>query len=145
MADSANIGMAIAVVASTPATVDAAGFAALTWTATVGDLTKWGASGDTSADIATDYLSGRKTHTNGLLDGGEVDFEYQFTLADAGQVILRAQTNSQTTVSVRETHNDGKVVYYYGKVANVRFREKTATTTKGQTGIIRVNSATVVV
>lgn len=145
MVDIVNIGTLVAVVAATPATVDAAGFAALPWVASVGDLVSWGKQGDTSASIDVPLLSGRMVHRNGAVDGGLIGFEYQYTLADAGQVILRAQANSQTTVSVRETHTDGRIVYYHGVVCDVQTREKTNSTTKGQTGSIRVNSAAVTV
>lgn len=144
MADTINVGTVISVSASTPATVDASGFAALTYSV-VGDLTKWGGAGDTSVDVAEEYLSGRTTHTNGGVDGGTIDFEFAYTLADAGQVILRANNNGQTTISVKELHTDGKIHYYHGKIANMIFREKSPKTKKGQTGIVRINTATIVV
>ena len=145
MADSSYIGATIACVASTPATVDSAGFAALTWTATIGNIVEWSEVGDSTASIDIPKLSGRTTHVNGAKDGGEVSFTFQYEVADAGQVILRAQSNGTTTVSFRITDPDGKIVYFHGVVANVRDMARNSSNYKGMTGVIRVNSATVVV
>lgn len=143
MSEVSNVGVAIAVVAATPATTDASGFAALTWTATVGFVTMWGETGDASENIAIPYLSGRTLHVNGGVDGGAVPFSYTYNNTDAGQVILRNNNNGQTTVSVRETHTDGRVNYYFGKVANVKTVEKSSKSNKAQTGEIRVNSVVI--
>lgn len=145
MADISNVGVAVAVVAATPATIDSTGFAALSWTATVGELSMWGAIGDTSASIDIPRISGRTTHVNGAVDGGSIAFAFQYEVADAGQVILRANANGATTISVRVTHSDGKITYSHGKVANLVYNEITPTTNKGMKGVFLVNSATVTV
>ena len=137
------IGATVAVVAALPATYNAAGYAALTWTGIVGLLVQFGTLGDQSADIPVTTLAGRALHTNGALDGGEVPFTYVFSAADAGQVILRAQSNSNTGVSVRVTDPDGTVQYISGVVANVADSERADGNFKGQSGVFRVNTAVV--
>lgn len=137
------IGATVAVVASLPATYDSSGYAALTWTATVGKLVQWGEFGDQASDISVTTLAGRTLHSNGALDGGEVSFSYVFSAADAGQVILRANNNTNTGVSVRVTDPDGTVHYAAGVVANVRDLERADGTHKGQTGVMRINTAVV--
>ena len=77
MADISNVGVTVAVVAATPATIDAAGFAALSWTATIGELAMWGEIGDTAATIDIPRISGRTTHVNGAVDGNKIAFGFQ--------------------------------------------------------------------
>jgi len=137
------IGTTVAVVAALPATYNAAGFAALTWTGTVGLLVQWGSMGDTSSDIPVTTLAGRTLHTNGALDGGEIGFTYVFALADAGQVILRAQSGTNTGVSARVTDPNGVVSYVSGVIASVVDAERVDGNYNGQSGVFRVNTATV--
>jgi len=138
------LGTTVAVVAATPATFNAAGFAALTWTGTVGLLVQLGPLGDQSTDISVTPLAGARTlHTNGAVDGGEVSFTYVFVAADAGQVILRANNNNNTNVSLRVTDPDGTVHYAAGVVANIADAERVDGNYKGQSGVFRINTATV--
>lgn len=138
------IGATLGVVASTPATVDASGFGALTYV-TCGKIVSFGQTGDTSEDIGVALLEGRNVHVNGLKDGGAVPFAYQYELTDAGQVILRAQSNSNTTVSFKITDPDGKIEYFHGVVANVQQNERAAGSYKGQSGEVRINSPVITV
>ena len=137
------IGATVAVVAALPATYNTAGYAALTWTGVIGNLVQWAPIGDQSSDISVTTLAGRTLHSNGALDGGEVAFTYVFAAADAGQVILRANSNNNVGVSVRVTDPDGTVHYAAGVVANVADAERADGNYKGQTGVIRVNTAVV--
>ena len=137
------IGTAVSVVAALPATYDAAGYAALTWTGVIGQLVQFGELGDQSSDISVTTLAGRALHTNGALDGGEVAFTYVFSSADAGQVILRANSNNNVGVSVRVTDPDGQVSYAAGVVSGVRDAERSDGNYKGQSGSLRINTATV--
>lgn len=144
MPDISYIGTTVAVVAATPATFDAAGYAALTWTATVGGLVEWSTIGDESEDITWVELSdGRSKHVNGAKDGGSREFTYNYIKTDPGQIILRANSNNQTNVSIRITDSDGDVAYATGRIANVMDKQRTAGEYKGQTGQIRINSSTV--
>ena len=148
MPDSSYIGATIACVNATPATNDSSGFGALSWTATIGQIVEWSEVGDTSNSIDIPKLSGRITHLNGAKDGGEVNFTFQYEVADAGQVILRARNNgvlASDTVSFRITDPDGKLIYFHGVVANVRDMVRNNSNYKGMTGTIRVNSPTVIV
>jgi hypothetical protein len=138
------IGTLIAVSAATPATVDSAGFGALSWT-TVNGVITWGSHGDQSNDIPIPQLAGRILHRNGGVDGGEIPFTTMHVASDAGQGILRSNANGSTTVSVRRTEPDGQIVYYHGVIANFRANEATNQTYKGNSGVVRVNSAVVIV
>lgn len=138
------IGATLAVVAATPATVDASGFGALSYVS-CGKIISFGQTGDTSEDIGVPYLAGRNEHVNGIKDGGALPFAFTYDIADAGQIILRAQSNSQTTVSFRITDPDGKIEYFHGVVANIQQNERSSGSYKGQSGEVRVNSAVITV
>lgn len=135
----------IAVVAAQPATTDAAGFAALTYV-TVGKIVTWGQMGDTSEDVSEDLLGeGRREHSNGLLDGGEVSFALLSAASDPGRTIIMAKNNTNDTCSVRITKPNGQVSYAFGLFANMREREMSSSTKIGMDGVMRVNSRLVVV
>lgn len=142
MALKTYIGALVAAVASVPATLDQAGFAALTYVQ-VGKVTEWGETGDTSEDVTETTLAGRTYHANGALDGGVISFTLLIDGADAGQTILKAKNNTNDEVSFKITDPDGEIRYLHGKVANLRDRPRTASTMKGCTGEIRVNSPTI--
>lgn len=140
MAKISYIGATIAVAAGKPATTDAAGFAALSYS-TVGEIQQFGAIGDTSAAIEVgDLAAGRISRINGAVDGGENEFSFSYEDADAGQVILRNNSNTNNDVSCRVTDPDGQIAYFFGRVANVRDKERTMDTDKGMTGTFRINS-----
>ncbi len=135
------IGAVIAVSVATPATIDASGFNALTYT-TVGKIASFGSVGDSSADIPVELLDGRTEHVNGVKDGGAIPFAFRFD-TDAGQTLLVNNSNNNVDLSFKITDPDGKIAYFYGKVANVKDNERAPGSYKGLTGEVRVNSATV--
>lgn len=144
MADISFIGTTVAVVVGSPATFDAAGFAALSWAASIGQLVQFDPIGDSSADVTwTEIGEGRTKRVNGAKDGGVRKFTFAYAKLDAGQAIVRAQNNSQNKVSFRVTDSDGDVAYMTGVVANVVDLERSAGQYKGQTGELRVTSVTV--
>ena len=135
-------GSTIEVSSGRPATTDAAGFAAKTYTK-VNHILDWAEMGDTSQDVTETTLDGRTWHTNGPLDGGAIAFTFLEDGADAGQTILLNANNSAAEVSVKVTDADGKVAYAFGRVANVRDRARSAPTKKGKSAEFRVNSPTI--
>ena len=140
-AGNSYIGAVIAVSASTPATIDSTGFAALTYT-TVGKIVEWGAVGDTSDNISVALLEGRVEHLNGAKDGGEIAFTFRMD-SDAGQTILKNNNNNNTTISFKITDPSGKVTYAHGLVANIQDQPRNNSNFEGMTGVFRVNSATI--
>lgn len=146
MADISYIGAAFAIVASTPATYDSAGYAALSWTASIGEVVSWGGTGDSHEDITvTEVTGGRTKHINGAKDGGAIPFTIKYAVADAGQVIMRTNNGTNTAVSVRITDPDGKIEYSTGVLANIKQMNREAGQYKGFSGEFRVNSVTVTV
>ncbi len=143
MADLNYCGTTLAVVVATPATIDVAGFAALSWTATVGGLVEIDEVGDTSQAIPISYMNGRTSYVNGAVEGGEITGTYSWETSDAGQVILRANQNNNTAISWRITDPDGRIAYGSGVVGPVRDLARNSGAYKGQTFTLRVRTATV--
>lgn len=142
------IGSTLSIVASTPATEDESGYTALSFTE-VGNVVSFGELGDESEDIAFDLLKpGRKTHVNGVKDLGEIPVTIEYDRSDAGQVIVRAANNGNTTHTFVMTDTDGDDYYFQGLVANLKDLERTASQYKGanfvirgQTGVTKVDGA----
>lgn len=131
------IGSTLAVVASTPATEDATGYAALSFTS-VGKVISIGPLGDQSEDITFDLLQpGRRSHVNGVKDLGEIPIGIEYNRSDAGLTIVEAGANGNTTHSFRVTDSDGDDYYFQGLLANLRDLERTANQYKGATFVIR--------
>lgn len=135
------IGAVIGCVVGLPATIDSAGFAALSYT-TIGKIAEWGEVGDSSNSIDINLLEGRVEHLNGAKDGGEIAFTLRFD-TDAGQTLLVNNNNGPLDLSFRVTDPDGKIAYFYGRVANIRDQARNSTNFKGLTGVVRVNSTTI--
>lgn len=131
------IGSTLAIVAATPAAEDASGYGALSFI-DVGKIVTIGELGDTSEDISFDLLAGgRRSHANGVKDLGEVPVALEYDRGNAGQVIVKAANNGNTTHSFRVTDSDGDTYYFQGLVANLRDLERAANQYKGQTFVIR--------
>lgn len=86
-----SAGTTLGVSATAPATFDAAGYAALTFTA-IGDITDMGEIGTVYEDIPHKPLGERGTyHFKGGFDDGGLQLQMAEAFADdAGQVILKA-------------------------------------------------------
>jgi hypothetical protein len=116
MALTEGIGGFLSVSAATPATFNAAGYAALSWTE-VGEASEIPEFGATHAVVTfTPLKSGIVNKFHGELDYGSITLPLGYDSADAGQVILRAALVSKNEISFRETRSDGTVRYIMGKV-----------------------------
>lgn len=139
------IGAIFQAVVGVPSTVDASGFAALTYSTTIGKVVDESPSGDSHADITWTGLStGRVTHITGAVDGGEITLTFKYDPGgDAGQQFLWAQNGSGNNVSFKVTDPDAKVEYLYAIVVNMKGLPRDAATAKGFTVTLRVNSPTI--
>lgn len=139
------IGTVLEIVSGSPATEDASGYEGLSYTE-VGKVVSIGELGDTSEDIAFDLLKpGRRTHVNGVKDLGEIPVVVEYDKADAGQDVVRAANNSNTTHSFKVTDADGDSYYFQGLIANVRDLERSASQYKGFNMVIRGQTGLTVV
>jgi hypothetical protein len=103
--------------ASTPATFDAVGYAALSWTE-VNHITSIGESGPAREVVRLQILKdGRTQKFPGMIDDGSLPVEVAYDSADAGQNMLRANVKSLTNkMSFKTVFPDSSVDYDYGKV-----------------------------
>ena len=81
-------GTKLAISAASPATFDAAGYAALTYTE-VGDVSNLGAFGANFAKVEFQPLNGGKLKLKGSIDYGTLNPTIALDPTDAGQTLLR--------------------------------------------------------
>lgn len=131
------IGSTVSILASTPASEDPSDYSALSMVE-LGKIVSFGELGDESEDISFDLLKpGRRTHVNGVKDLGEIPAVIEYDLSDAGQVILRAANNTNTTHTFLVQDTDGDKYFFQGLVANLRDLERTASQYKGASFVVR--------
>lgn len=110
-------GSTLAISAAAPATQDAAGFAALSFT-TVGQVEKLGAIGASYAKVEFQPLSGAKQKFKGSADYGTLQPSIAIDPTDAGQTLLQtaAANETNTLYSFKVTYQDGSKRYFQGRV-----------------------------
>lgn len=109
-------GSTISVVSGSPATYDDTGFAALTFV-DIGEVVSVGERGRTYTDVSYTSLAERGTlHRKGSYDEPETPFEIGVDRDDAGQVILKAASTSDTSHSFKIEYSNGEVDYFEGLV-----------------------------
>lgn len=112
-----SAGTTIAISAGNPATFDAAGFAALTFTA-IGEV------GSIDGDLGRIYelvtwnnLASRATvKKKGTYNSGSLTLQIGIDRDDAGQVLALAARDSDANHSFKLTLQDGTVIYFQGVV-----------------------------
>lgn len=110
-------GSTLAISAAAPATQDAAGYAALTYTV-IGGVEKIGTIGATFAKVEFQPLNGPKEKLKGSADYGSLQPSMAHNETDAGQVLLRtaADDTANALYSVKVTYQDGSKRYFQGRV-----------------------------
>jgi hypothetical protein len=143
VAPASQVGVVVSISAAAPATEDASGYAALSWTE-VGRVQMVPETGDSSEDGTVVTLKdGRVEHFNGARDAGSLVIPYVFVTDDAGQVIVRAGENGSTEHSLKIEDPDGTINYYVGVIGPVRDTVRDTNTHKGQTFEFRTISGRV--
>jgi hypothetical protein len=117
MASTTAAGTALAISAATPATQDAAGYAALQYTE-IGEVEQIGAVGATFAKVEFQPLKGPKQKHKGSVDYGSLQPSLAHDDEDAGQALLRtaAEDASSKLYAFRLTYPDGAIRYFQGRV-----------------------------
>ena len=134
------IGSTLKLVSGSPTTEDQAGYEALT-TVELGKVVSIGELGDEAEDIAFNLLKpGRRTHVNGVKDLGDIPVTIEYDRGDAGQVLVRAANNGNTTHSFEIEDSDGDVYFFQAIVANLKDLERSASQYKGATFVMRGQS-----
>ncbi len=103
-----------------PATHDAVGFAALTFT-DIGLVESIPDTGKEFVLVTFDELGTRKTSkAKGGYDNGGGDFVYALKKVDGGQVLLEAAAESDDSYAMSFTYQDGLVKYVTGIILSSR-------------------------
>lgn len=98
--------------ASLPATYDATGYNALTYTL-VGEVTDLGEVGREYAVVNHNPISNRKTQKiKGSYNPGDLNLQFGRDFTDAGQTLLTAAVASDNAYSVQITLQNGKKLYF---------------------------------
>lgn len=110
-------GSAIAISVAAPATQDAAGYAALTYTE-AGNCEKIGTIGATFAKTEFQPLKGPKQKLKGSADYGALQPQFGLDESDVGQMLFRTAAEDETNAlySVRVTYQSGAKRYFQSRV-----------------------------
>lgn len=109
-------GSTFKISATLPATYDAAGFGAVSYTA-VAEITDMGSLGKDYTKITHNPVGDRKTYKfKGSYDSGNITLKLAKALADAGQALMLTASNSDADYSFQITLQDGRDMYFAGKV-----------------------------
>lgn len=108
----------ISVSAALPATFDAAGYVALTFTA-VGQVTDWTPGGQVYNVVTSNPIAQRSTDKyKGTFNNGADSITINRDDDDAGQILVLAALAADTDYSFEVTYRDGTIDYFTGKVVS---------------------------
>lgn len=115
MGSTTSAGTGLAISAADPATQDAAGYVALTWTE-IGQVEQIGGIGAVYNKVEFQPLKGPKQKHKGSVDYGSLTPSLAHDDEDAGQTLLRTASGSNDLHSFRVTYPDGAIRYFQGRV-----------------------------
>ena len=111
-----SAGTKLFISASAPATYNATGFAALTWTE-VGEVSEMGEFGRQYNLVTFNTLGDRRTvKRKGSYNDGTIACQMARVPSDAGQTILTTAVNSDNSYSVKIRLQDGTIFYTSAQV-----------------------------
>lgn len=113
-------GSTFKISASLPATYDATGYNALTYTA-VGEVTDMGEVGREYNVVNHNPISARRTlKIKGSYNAGTISLQFGRDFTDAGQTLLTAAVASDNAYSVQITLQNGKKLYFTGLISSFK-------------------------
>ena len=105
-------GTNISISAVLPATYDAVGYAALTYSK-IGEITDGGSHGRVYAEITHQAIDRRDTQKlKGSFNEGTKTLQLAIDPADAGQAVLKAALDSDNAYAFRVEYQDGAIDYF---------------------------------
>lgn len=120
MAVMTSAGSTLGISASLPATYDAAGFNALTYTS-IGEITDLGEFGAEYNLVTYTALGQRRTQKlKGSYNNGALQLQMGRDTTDAGQTALRNALSSDNSYSFRVTLQNGTRLQFTGKVMSYK-------------------------
>lgn len=104
-------------IGAAPATLDAAGFGAVSYTA-VGEITDLGQfSYGTYTEVKVTSVGNRQTRKlKGSYDNGTMTLKMSLDSADAGQIAMKTANSSDADHSIKVVLQDGSIKYFTAKV-----------------------------
>lgn len=118
-------GTSLGISAALPATYDAAGYDALTFS-TIGEVTDGGTHGRVYAEVTHNPIASRGTQKfKGSFNEGTKTIQLAISPADAGQVILKTAVTSDATFSFKVLYQGGDIRYFQARVMS--FEENVST------------------
>ena len=127
-------GTTIGVSASAPATFDAAGYAALTYTS-IGNVEDGGSHGRTYAEVTFNPIDNRGTQKyKGSFNEGNKTLSVGLNSDDAGMILLKTALASDSNFSFKVTYQNLDVDYFQAKVMSL---------SKGTGGVDSIVMATI--
>jgi hypothetical protein len=144
-------GARLAIATGAPATIDAAGFAALTWVEAAAGTVSIGAVGDTFETVTVpDLTVGRNRTLKGAVTGDVVNIALSRQRTGASGALSVAQAAFKAAAiaqggdySIRITERDGEITYFSGQVMNWKQTEMTTTSYAGFSFDAAINTAVV--
>lgn len=120
MAVMTSAGSTFSASASLPATYDASGYNALTYTA-VGEVTDMGEVGREYNIVNHVPLGNRRVQKlKGSYNSGSITLQFGRDFSDAGQVLLATARDSDSQFSFRMVLQNGKKIYFTGVVTSLK-------------------------
>lgn len=127
-------GTLIGISASTPATFNVAGYAALTFT-NIGNIEDGGEHGRVYNEVTFNPIDTRGTRKyKGSFNEGNKSLSIGYDSDDAGMALLKTALASDSDYSFEVTYPDGDIDYFQAKVMSV---------TKATAGVDSIRMATV--
>jgi hypothetical protein len=115
-----SAGSTIAISAATPATFNAAGYGALTFT-TIGEVTDLGEFGRDYALVTHNPIATRGTvKRKGSFNEGTMDMKLGLDTDDAGQILAKAAAQSDNDYSIKVATQNGDVYYFQAQVMSFK-------------------------
>lgn len=116
MAVKTSAGTVLRVSSGVPATFNAAGYAALTYT-TVGEIVDLGEFGRSYALVTHNPIDNRGTvKAKGSFNEGQLALQLGLDTDDAGQIILKSASTSDNNYAFKVTDQKGDVYYFQAQV-----------------------------
>ncbi len=111
-----SAGTLFSVAVAAPATFDGAGYAALTWIA-VGEIVDLGEFGRKYNLVTHNPLKTRATQKfKGSFNEGQLSVKLGLDTDDVGQIAMKANTTSDSPISVKVQTQNGDVYYFQAQI-----------------------------
>lgn len=124
------------------ATEDQTAWEAVTGWAVIGEVTNSSGHGDTFAEVTHSPMSSRRVEKlKGTVDAGTETFTFADFVTDAGQILAKTASASDSDYSFKEVWQDGTVEYFYGKVMSFAGVGGDNNTIRARTMDVGINSA----